>query len=87
MSFTQWYVWYGSWKILVTTIWYGKFLFSGKKCYDDPFYDHYEENGDDVYNYIDNAENANDDNDDNYNADDDNVDHNIIDLQQFYYWL
>ena len=72
----------------MATISYGKFLFSGKKCYDDPFYDHYEENGDDVYNYIDNAKNANDnnnDNDDNYNADDDNVDHNIINLQQFYY--
>ena len=68
----------------MATISYGKFLFSGKKCYDDPFYDHYEENGDDVYNYIDNAENANDDNDDNddnYNADD----HNIIDLQHLYY--
>ena len=59
----------------MATISYGKFLFSGKKCYDDPFYDHYEENGDDVYNYID----------DNYNAVDDNVHHNIIDLQKFFF--
>ena len=54
----------------MATISYGKFLFSGKKCYDDPFYDHYEENGDDVYNY---------------NAVDDNVHHNIIDLQKFFF--
>ena len=64
----------------MATILYVKFLFSNKKCYDDPFYHHYDDNGDDVYNCNENADNANDNNNDNYNTDDDNDDYNILDL-------